>query len=106
MSSLQYLKKTIELLNKTRQIDIIRIFLNNNVTISENKNGSFINLTHINDKCLKELDEYLSYIADQENTLETQENVKQEFIKEHFETKLIENDNKDISICSTSNNAA
>jgi len=104
MSSLQYLKKTIELLNKTRQIEIIKIFLNNNVNISENKNGSFINLTHINDACLKELDEYLSYITDQENTLETQENVKQEFIKEHFVSKSIENDNKDISICSTSNN--
>ena len=43
MSSLGDLKKTIETLNKTRQLEILKIFLKNKIDVSENKNGSFVN---------------------------------------------------------------
>ncbi len=95
MSSLGDLKKTIESLNKTRQLEILKIFLKNNIDISENKNGSFVNLTYLSESCLEEVRDYISYITDQENTLETLENVKLEFIKEHFDNKTVENSNKD-----------
>ena len=95
MSSLGDLKKTIESLNKTRQMEILKIFLKNNIDISENKNGSFVNLTYLSKPCLEEVKDYISYITDQENTLETLENVKLEFIKEHFDNKNVENSNKD-----------
>jgi len=95
MSSLGDLKKTIESLNKTRQMEILKIFLKNNIDISENKNGSFVNLTYLSESCLEEVKGYISYITDQENTLETLENVKLEFIKEHFDNKNVENSNKD-----------
>ena len=92
--SLVDIKKTIESLNKTRQVEILKIFLKNNVSISENNNGTFINLSFLSEDCLNEVKEYLNYIKDQEASLKTLENVKAEFIKEHFDN-TIENHNKE-----------
>ena len=92
--SLVDIKKTIESLNKTRQVEILKIFLKNNVSISENNNGTFINLSFLSEDCLNEVKEYLNYIKDQEASLKTLENVKAEFIKEHFDNN-IENHNKE-----------
>ena len=96
MSTLVEIKKTIESLNKTRQVEILKIFLKNNVSISENNNGTFVNLSFLPEECLTELKEYLNYIKDQEASLKTLENVKAEFIKEHFDNN-IDNHNKDIT---------
>ena len=92
--SLVDIKKTIESLNKTRQVEILKIFLKNNVSISENNNGTFINLSFLSEDCLNEVKEYLNYIKDQEASLKTLENVKAEFIKEHFDNNM-ENHNKE-----------
>lgn len=97
MTTLVDIKKTIESLNKTRQVEILKIFLKNNVSISENNNGTFVNLSFLTEECLTELKEYLNYIKDQEASLKTLENVKAEFIKEHFDNNNIENHNKDKS---------
>tara|TARA_B100001093_G_scaffold518989_1_gene605898 strand:+ start:1941 stop:2255 length:315 start_codon:yes stop_codon:yes gene_type:complete len=94
MTTLIEIKKTIECLNKTRQVEILKIFLKNNVSISENNNGTFINLSFLSEDCLNELKEYLNYIKDQEASLKTLENVKDEFIKEYFENN-VENHNKE-----------
>ena len=99
--SLVDIKKTIESLNKTRQVEILKIFLKNNVSISENNNGTFINLSFLTEECLNEVKEYLNYIKDQEASLKTLENVKAEFIKEHFDNKSNENNNKDRTIYSS-----
>ena len=85
--SLVDIKKTIESLNKTRQVEILKIFLKNNVSISENNNGTFINLSFLSEDCLNEVKEYLNYIKDQEASLKTLENVKAEFIKELLKRK-------------------
>ena len=87
-------KKAIESLNKTRQIEILKIFLKNNVNISENNNGTFVNLSFLSKECLNEIINYLNYIKDQEASLKTIENVKAEFLKEHFDNS-IENHNKE-----------
>ena len=92
--SLVDIKKTIESLNKTRQVEILKIFLKNNVSISENNNGTFVNLSFLSEDCLNELTEYLNYIKDQEASLKTLENVKAEFLKEHFDN-TVENHNKE-----------
>ena len=41
------IKHFIEKLNKQRQIEVLKIFNENNINVSENKNGSFVNLTLI-----------------------------------------------------------
>jgi hypothetical protein len=96
MPTLVEIKKIMESLNKTRQIELLKIFLKNNVSISENNNGSFINISFLSDKCLVEVTEYLKYIKDQETSLKTLENVKAEFIKDHFDNNnSLDNHNKD-----------
>lgn len=94
MSTLVEIKKNIESLNKTRQVEILKIFLKNNVSISENNNGTFVNLSFLPEECLNEIKEYLNYIKDQEASLKTLEKVKAEFIKEHFDN-TVENHNKE-----------
>ena len=81
------IKKKIESLNKIRQIEIMKILIQNNISISENNNGSFVNLSYVPQECIDEITEYLEYINDQEETLEEIETVKAEFIKEHFDVK-------------------
>tara|TARA_B110000967_G_C18805733_1_gene520923 strand:+ start:444 stop:761 length:318 start_codon:yes stop_codon:yes gene_type:complete len=85
MNELTSMKTTIELLNTTRQKEILRILVNNNVSISENKNGSFINLTVLTDKILDEIKRYLQYITDQDETIAEMETVKREFESNYFD---------------------
>lgn len=84
MESLILIKKKIELLNKTRQIEILKIFLNYNVSITENNNGSFVNMTFLSEDCLNEINKYLKYIEDQDITLNTIETVKVEIENNYF----------------------
>lgn len=90
MSEFIDMKKRIEGLNITRQREILRILIDNNVSISENKNGSFINLTILTDKVISEINKYLQYITDQDETIAELESVKQE-----FECNYFDKDNKD-----------
>lgn len=84
MNSLPLIKKQIESLNKTRQIEILKIFLKHNVSVTENNNGSFINITYLSDNCLDEVNKYLKYIEDQDITLNTIETVKEEIENNYF----------------------
>jgi|TARA_Y100000590_G_C15206261_1_gene820716 hypothetical protein len=84
MNSLPLIKKQIESLNKTRQIEILKIFLKHNVSVTENNNGSFINITYLSDDCLDEVNKYLKYIEDQDITLNTIETVKEEIENNYF----------------------
>ena len=60
-------------------------FKNNNINISENRNGSFINITNLDDKIIKQLNDYIFYINEQEKTLIDVENLKQELQKDFFD---------------------
>lgn len=90
MSELIVMKKQIEGLNITRQREILRILVDNNSSISENKNGSFINLTILTDKVVVDIKKYLQYITDQDETIAELESVKQE-----FECNYFDKDNKE-----------
>ena len=92
MDSLILIKKKIEQFNKTRQIEILKIFIEHDVSVTENNNGSFINMTYLSDACLDAVNKYLKYIEDQDITLNTIESVKEEiennfFKKENHEEK-------------------
>ena len=95
MSELIVMKKRIESLNQTRQREILRILVDNNTSISENKNGSFINLTILTDKVVADIKKYLQYITDQDETIAELESVKQEFESNYFDKDNKEkNENK------------
>ena len=86
VSDLKQLKDRIEALNQHHQIQILKIITQNNVVYTENKNGSFVNLTNMDDACFSKLTEYLSYVDEQETQLKEVENQKTELTKQFFKS--------------------
>ena len=60
IKELDKLKDEIEQLNKKEQIHILHLLHKNNVVISYNRSGSFVNLTLVNDNVITEIKEYIS----------------------------------------------
>ena len=61
------LKEKLEKMTINEQKDILLIFIENNTHISENNNGSFINLSLLNEDVVLKLEKYLEYKEEQEN---------------------------------------
>jgi hypothetical protein len=73
--SLQTLKEIIEDLPKFNQIEILKILKTTcDVTINENKNGIFVNLSLIDSKIIQEIKQYVEYVSKQTETLDQIEN--------------------------------
>tara|TARA_A100001015_G_C14726971_1_gene608277 strand:- start:273 stop:593 length:321 start_codon:yes stop_codon:yes gene_type:complete len=89
---LEILRQKIENLDKFHQIEILKI-LHDNVDsniLNQNNNGTFINLSSVDDSVIHKLQSYLKYVITQEtqlNDLESQ--------KEQFKTKYFQKENKD-----------
>ncbi len=82
---LQYIKDTIEVMNKTNQIEILKILKKNtNVKLNENKSGVFVNLSYLPDETINDLKNYLQYINNQEKELQKVETQKKEFEESFF----------------------
>lgn len=62
IETLQKIKDIVEQYNKQQQLDILKIFIEDTVNISENLNGTFINLTDIQDSTIKKIQEYINFI--------------------------------------------
>lgn len=87
MTNIEYLKQLkniIEEFSKTQQIDILKLLTKHNVNISENSNGSFVNLSDIDNKIILEIQEYINFINAQDTNLNTVENKKKILEKEFF----------------------
>lgn len=101
------IKHFIELLNKQRQIEVLKILTDNNIQISENKNGSFVNLTMLPADIIEKLKEFTIYIKEQDISFEEIEDVKKDFKSSFFSSTSkkdnILNVNKEKAI--TNNNA-
>tara|TARA_B100000424_G_scaffold271494_1_gene274473 strand:- start:6737 stop:7036 length:300 start_codon:yes stop_codon:yes gene_type:complete len=90
MTSLNILKEKIECLSKFHQIEILKILnQEKDCTINENKNGIFINLTHLSKDIIQKLIDYLEYVHKQEKQLIDIENEKTKLTNTYFK------DNKD-----------
>jgi len=77
---LEDIKRKIESLDKTHQIEVLRIIKKYpTVTLNENKSGIYINLTFLPEEVIAELTEFIQYIADQEQILDPVETQKQDF---------------------------
>ena len=83
-TQLKQLKDRIEALNQHHQIQILKIVTQNNVAYTENKNGSFINLTNVDDTVISKITDYLGYVDEQETQLNEVENQKTELTKQFF----------------------
>lgn len=83
--SLEEMKNIIEGLNKTNQLEFLKIFKDENVKLNENKSGTFINLSFLNEDILNKIKHYIIYIKKQQNELELLESQKKEFQDTFFE---------------------
>ena len=79
------LKKQIELMSICHQLEVLRIIQGtDNMNISENKNGSFINLTELPEDVLTKLDNYIVYVNEQQQTLTDLEKEKSRLANTFF----------------------
>jgi hypothetical protein len=84
---LENLKLSIEGMNKHHQIEILRILSTHLCKLNENKSGVYINLTYITEDVLAELQKYVTYTVEQEDTLTLTEYQKEEFKTALFNEK-------------------
>ena len=85
VAELKQLKEHIEKLDKTNQIDILKILRDcNNVILNENKSGVYINLTYCPQNTIDEIKKYLDYTTEQEQVLRTIEQEKDNVKTEYF----------------------
>lgn len=85
ISELNYLRESIENMNKFNQVEILRIFnKHKDVTINENKYGIHINLSELKKDVLDELSTYIKYVNTQENTLSLIEQQKEDYRNTYF----------------------
>jgi hypothetical protein len=84
MDELNYIKQKIEVMDKKDQINILKLFKeSSSVILNENQNGTFINITELNEKIKTELKKYINYVDVQKNILEKDE-VKKTELEEAF----------------------
>ena len=94
VSELNYIRDSIENMNKFNQIEVLRILNNHkDVTINDNKYGIHINLSDLKKDLLDELNVYIKYVNTQEVTLHQVEKEKETYKNTYF-TKDIKDKNK------------
>jgi len=86
VADLKQIKDRVEALNQHHQIQILKIITQHNVDLTENKNGSFVNLTNVDDAVISKITDYLSYVDEQETQLKEIENQKTELTKQFFKS--------------------
>jgi hypothetical protein len=85
VSELNYLRESIENMNKFNQVEVLRIFNKyKEVTLNENKYGIHINLSELKKEVLDELSTYIKYVNTQESTLNLIEQQKEDYRNTYF----------------------
>ena len=91
MNKLLLIKDNIEGMEKCHQIEVLKIFYNeDSESINENNNGVFINLVDISNDIIQKLQEYIIYVDKQQKHLF---NIEQKKIS--IENTFFNNTNKD-----------
>ena len=83
--TLDDIKVAIEKMGKPQHIEVLNILKrNSNIKINENRNGVYVNLSYIPITAVYELETYISYIKDQELSLNTMEIEKEKYKNNFF----------------------
>lgn len=84
VQDLNQLRKTIETLTKFHQIEILKRLKARNVVVSENTNGTFVNMSELDTSTLQELRVYIDYVESQEASLKNMEHEKSAIETQYF----------------------
>ena len=76
------LKKKIETLNVQEQIGVLKMMISENVNISENNNGSFINISSLKDEFLFKIYNFVEIKIKQVELFNDVEKIKENMKKE------------------------
>lgn len=82
--SLISLRDSIEKMDETHQEEIMKILLENKVEMSNNSNGSFLNMSLLPKSVIEQLEKYSQYIEAQEKELDIIEDEKQQLKSTFF----------------------
>lgn len=82
--SLKMLRDNIEALPVFHQIEILRILYKNHITFSENKNGVFLNLSYVNLDVIHKINEYVTFVQNQESQMCEFEKKKMTLSNQYF----------------------
>jgi len=83
-NNLQLIKTRIESMSIYHQKEILKIFNDNNTTLNENNNGTFINLTKIDNSIIEQINKYIKYVDEQESELNEVEDEKDRIQNKFF----------------------
>ena len=84
LTKLDLIRERVEKLDKIHQLEILKIFIDNDIKYTENKNGTFINITNIKPKIISLIDDYLNYVYKQNIDLKKTEKIKENYKKNYF----------------------
>jgi hypothetical protein len=88
VSELNYLRESIENMNKFNQIEVLRIIhKHKEAMLNENKYGIHINLSELKKEILDDLNMYVKYVNTQESNLNIIEQQKEEYKNTYFTYK-------------------
>ena len=76
MSSLNSMKKYLENLSMSNQEKFLKLIIKNNIPFSENKNGSFINISELNLSQLSIIKQFIDLLEIEEHTFNQVEKTK------------------------------
>jgi isopentenyl diphosphate isomerase/L-lactate dehydrogenase-like FMN-dependent dehydrogenase len=92
VSELNYIRESIENMNKFNQVEVLRILKkHSDVTINENKYGIHINLSEVSKEVLDEISIYINYVKTQEITLNDIERQKEDYKNTFFSKGIKDN---------------
>jgi hypothetical protein len=99
VSELNYLRESIENMNKFNQVGVLRIMYKfKDVTLNENKYGVHINLSELKKEVLDELSIFVKYVNTQESNLSSIEQQKEDYKSTFFNKNItLSKDIKDIT---------
>jgi hypothetical protein len=92
ISELNYIRETIESMNKFNQIEVLRLLhKHKDITLNENKYGIHVNLSEIKKEKLDEICVYINYVNTQEISLHKIEQQKENYKNTYFTKDIKDN---------------
>jgi len=82
---LEEIKNKIEQLEKIYQVEVLKLLVENECKVNENKSGVFVNLSYISPDMIVKIKEYLNYVSEQTETFKTMEYQKDDYKQNYFD---------------------
>jgi hypothetical protein len=97
VSELNYLRESLENMNKFNQVEVLRLlYKHKNIILNENKNGVLVNLSELKKFVLDELSMYIKYVNTQETSLNEVERQKEDYRNTYFSKDIKDNTKNNI----------